>query len=115
MRANGAVANYVVPRVRPLTWGEPLTPELSSPVPYDYVVATDLFYAREAMPALVETLLALTGPRTTLLLAAGRNRHAGDEFFSLAREHWRVERIENSELDPIYQTEDVDVWQLHLL
>ena len=114
VRANAAISSRAVPRVRPLKWGEPLTAELAAPVPYDLVVATDLFYAREAMPALVETLLALSGPQTCLLLAAGRNRHAGDEFFSIARQHWRVQRVKSSELDPIYQTDDVDVWRFVL-
>ena len=111
VRANATVSSRVVPRVRPLKWGEPLTAELAAPVPYDIVVATDLFYAREAMPALIETLLALSGPQTCLLLAAGRNRHAGDEFFALARQHWCVARVDSSELDPSYQTDDVDVWR----
>ena len=76
VRANTDASSHRAPRVRPLTWGEPLTPELALPA-YDMVVGTDLFYAREAMPQLVESLLMLTGPQTVMLLAAGRNRHAG--------------------------------------
>jgi len=112
VRANSSVASRVVPRVRPLTWGVRLSAELLSQAPYDLVVATDVFYARESMPALVDTLLELSGPSSAILLAAGRNRHAETEFFSLARKHWSVVQLQETDLHPTYQAEDVAVWRL---
>lgn len=108
-RANAKASLGGVPRVQPLAWGERLLDE-----GFDMVVATDVFYAREAMPALLETLVALAGPRTSVLLAAGRNRHAADDFFALARINFEIEQLDREALHPIYQCGDVDVWSLRV-
>ena len=97
-----------------LAWGAPPP----NAAPFDLVLGTDLFYAREAMGLLVssssrgrlarnkvllllriayylsltthrfleqvDTLVSLSGPRTVVWLAAGRNRQAADEFWPLA-------------------------------
>lgn len=49
-----------------------------------------------------------------VLIAAGRNRHASEAFFSEAAELFDVKEIAREELDPIYQCEDVAVWRLSL-
>ena len=98
------------PATRALSWGAPPPAE----APFDLVVGTDLFYAREAMGLLVETLVALSGPRTTVWLAAGRNRQAADEFWPRAEERFTVEAVPLAELDPLYNLEAVGVWRLRL-
>ena len=39
----------------------------------------------------VDTLVSISGPRTVVWLAAGRNRQAADEFWPLAEVHFTVE------------------------
>ncbi len=89
----------------------------------DFVVATDVFYSRDAVPRLVATLAALAklggdggaggGGEVEVLVAAGRNRHAADEFFALAAKQFEVVEVTDMELHPTFQCEDVDVWTLH--
>ena len=62
-----AWAEGAAPSTMALAWGAPPP----SGAPFGLVVGTDLFYAREAMGLLVDTLVALSGPRTVVRLAAG--------------------------------------------
>lgn len=97
-------------RVAALSWGEPLGAELRGR--WDVVVATDVFYARGAMGKLLESLETLAGPETRVMLAAGRNRHADEEFFEQARGGWAVEAVPRSEMHPTFSCDDVAVWRL---
>ena len=98
-------------------WGEPLPPELQA-APVDLVVATDVLYSYDAVPALVATLAELTaataagGHCTEVLLAAGRNRHAADAFFGAVAALFDVESLKWETLDPVYRCDDVGVWRL---
>ena len=74
------------------------------------------------MPRLIATLAALAklgggdgdgGGQVEVLVAAGRNRHAADEFFALAAKQFEVVEVTDMELHPTFQCEDVDVWKLH--
>ena len=103
-------------RVVELCWGPPPLPA-SLGAPYDLILATDVLYSHDAVTPLVETLAALAGARSPpaeVLMAAGRNRHAGVAFFSEVAAHFDVSRVPDSELDPTYQCEDVEVWRLAL-
>ena len=76
------------------------------------IVATDVFYSFEAIPLLVRTLEVLATPATECWLAAGRNRRAAPAFFAAIESTWHVETLKRTELDPLYQADDVDVWRL---
>lgn len=114
-RTNACSRHGTVPRVRPLVWGERLSAEIASQVPYDMVVATDIFYAREAMPAFLSSLLALAGSHTDVIVGAGRNRHAEDYFFSLAKAHFEIDQLQHRDLHPSYHCADVSLWKLSKL
>ena len=105
-----AWSEAVAPSTCALAWGAPPP----SAAPFDLVVGTDLFYAREAMGLLVDTLASISGPRTTVWLAAGRNRQAADEFWPQAEKRFTVEHVSLAELDPMFNLEAVDVWRLRL-
>ena len=100
------------PVVSALKWGS--QPPAECAQPFDLILGADLFYAHDAMPLLVDTLVALSGKLTTVWLAAGRNRQAADEFWPLAKEHFAVELVPPAELDPLYQLDSVNVWRLRL-
>ena len=110
--AHAFSAHASAPTTCALAWGA--SPPAACAPPFDLLLGTDLFYARDAMQLLVDTLAALSGPRTVVWLAAGRNRQAADEFWPRAEERFNVEVVPRTELDPIYQLTDVDVWRLRL-
>lgn len=100
------------PVVSALQWGSQLPAECMQS--FDTILGADLFYAHDAMPLLVDTLVALSSEMTTVWLAAGRNRQAADEFWPIAKAHFSVELVPLDELDPLYQLDAVDVWRLRL-
>ena len=83
-------------RVEALRWGFPLPAQIECGAPYDLIVATDVLYVLEAVVPLVETLVALSNEKTEILIAAGRNRQHGDDFFAAAARDasrwWRLLR-----------------------
>ena len=93
------------PRVAALRWGTP-----SELVGTEVVVATDVFYTREAVRALAATLLDLAPEE--VWLAAGRNRAAASDFFELAAADWVVYHVPEGELHRLYHCEDVQAWRL---
>ena len=78
----------------------------------DVIVATDVFYHEEHMPALVATLKALSSSFTEIFLGYGRNRIAIARFLSMARDEFVVKEVESVLLDEMYQCDDVTI--LHL-
>ena len=106
-----------VPPVKALRWEHPAVLPAHLGGPFDVILATDVLYVHEAVTPLVSTLAALAAeraPPAEVLLAAGRNRHAGETFFAEASVPFVVEELPSSELDPTYQCEDVSVWRLRL-
>lgn len=60
-------------------------------------------YISEVLPQLIASLAALCSPGTTVLVAHGRNRPAEPEFKAAAQQHFSIELVPSSELDPVYQ------------
>lgn len=83
--------------------------------PFDVISACDLMYIQEAIPQLVDTLLAVSDFDTKIILAHGRNRQAETVFFQLVDKLFTVTRLAGTELDERYQCIDVDVYLLQKL
>jgi hypothetical protein len=100
---------------------------------FNLVLACDVMYVDEAVPALVTTLAALAraggtggsgsggsgggdnGRGTEVLIAHGRNRGAEPAFLkAAAAAGLAVAAVPPSELDPVYQCSDVSVLRLSL-
>ena len=75
----------------------------------------DVMYVAEAVQPLVASLKALSGPRTDVLVAHGRNRFAQEAFWrAAAAAGFAAESVGPAELDPVYQCSDVSVYRLRL-
>ncbi|KAL4447760.1 hypothetical protein ABPG75_004979 [Micractinium tetrahymenae] len=98
-------------RVEEHFWGTPV--DTLEP-PFDIVVACDVMYIAEAVPPLVASLVALSGPATEVYISHGRNRQAEPQFLEAAGKHFSIETVRGDELDEVYQTCDVDVLRLRL-
>jgi predicted nicotinamide N-methyase len=105
-------------RVVELRWSAPPLPlALDALRPFNLILATDVLYSHDAVTPLVATLVELAAesdPPAEVLIAAGRNRHAGTAFFDEVGEHFDVVTLARHQLHPTYRCEDVDVWRLTL-
>ena len=72
-------------------------------------------YIEAAVPALVNTIAAVAGPSSEVLLAHGRNRQAEPAFLRACEQVFAVADVPAAELDAMYCTGDVRVLRLHKL
>ena len=63
----------------PLIWGQPL-PRMIENTRFDLVIASECIYHPDAFEPLIQTLLDLSGPETTVLIAY-KVRRKGDKVF----------------------------------
>lgn len=97
----------------PLVWGREVPSEIGD---VDVILATDIMYYDDAVKPLLATLHALSGHNPHILFAYGRNRQAEETFMrALERSNFCMKRIEEEELDDVYQCVDVDVFELQLM
>ena len=79
------------------------------------ILCADVMYIVDAVPALLATLLAVSGARTEVLMAHGRNRQAEAAFLGACAGKFVIEDVPGQELDPVYQCIDVRVLRLRPL
>lgn len=80
--------------------------------PFDAVFACDTMYVAEAVPALVETLRAVSRLDSLVVVAYGRNRQAEDLFLARAKPAFHLAIVSSRQLHPDFQTSDVAVMRL---
>jgi len=102
-------------RVEPLMWAAETARAVRGDRVFDLVLASDVMYLEEAVPALVGTLLALCSMDTEVLIAHGRNRPAEKAFLTaVQRAGFSCHEVLVEQLHPVYNCLDVSVLQLRL-
>lgn len=98
-------------KVQELDWGGPID-HLSPSAPYDWIIACECVAPIFRLDLLLETLKAVTGPNTTILMAyEHRHDSCRINFFQKAEQDgFMFERISESELHPNYTAEDIELW-----
>jgi predicted nicotinamide N-methyase len=65
--------------------------------PFDLIVGSDIIYAEEAVPLLINALDILSSPKTIILIAhEGRSRDIDSKFEELAAQHFDIEVCRHS-------------------
>ncbi|GJP59142.1 hypothetical protein CLOP_g8442 [Closterium sp. NIES-67] len=79
--------------------------------PFDAIVATDVVYVEDSVPALLATMLALSHPRTPILLGYEfRSATVHDRLHAYARQMFDVKKVPASKLHSEYQHPSIDVF-----
>ncbi|KAG4939189.1 hypothetical protein AAZX31_16G114900 [Glycine max] len=95
-----------------LTWGEDPDPELIDPKP-DFVIGSDVVYSEGAVVDLLETLMQLSGPNTTIFLAGElRNDAILEYFLEAAMDNFTIGRVEQTLWHPDYCSNRVVIYVL---
>ncbi|XP_075118966.1 EEF1A lysine methyltransferase 3 [Leptodactylus fuscus] len=84
-----------IPNVCALSWG---IDQVHFPQDYDFVLGADIVYLKETYDHLVQTLLHLCGPRTTILLSSKmRKEHGAMDFFqNILPQYFNVEIVKRN-------------------
>lgn len=99
-------------RVHEFTWGENSNREITDPLP-DFVIGSDVIYSEAAVRELLETLLELSGTRTTIILAGElRNDAILQYFLELALKDFNIGRVDESDCHPDYCSQRVVIYVL---
>ncbi|KAL4567747.1 hypothetical protein LXL04_023340 [Taraxacum kok-saghyz] len=98
--------------VTELTWGDHPDPQLLQPLP-DFVIGSDVIYSEEAVTDLLDTLLELSGPETTIILAGElRNDAILEYFMEVAMEDFMIGRVDQGGWHPDYCSPRVAMYVL---
>lgn len=95
--------------VRPHTWGID-TKDIGGP--FDIIVACDIMYIPSAVDAIVKSLKEASRKGTCVFISHGRNRGAEELFLARCCQDFSVEAVHSSDLDDVYRSDDVSVYQL---
>ncbi|KAJ3202968.1 hypothetical protein HDU67_000162 [Dinochytrium kinnereticum] len=93
-------------RVEMLKWGDPIPP---SCLPCDLILASDCVYLESAFDPLIETLKAMAGPDTEILIVSKRRRKADKRFFVKLRKGFVVEEVTDDPGYPKFSREGLSI------
>lgn len=109
LAANGAESVKIVPH----DWGTPVTPGLDAP--YDFVLAADVIFKEELVPALVKSMEQLAGPHSVVFMCAeNHSQKALDLFFSLSAASFDVQRVPLEEMHETFQDDRIVIARMRL-
>ncbi|KAK9663989.1 hypothetical protein RND81_14G011600 [Saponaria officinalis] len=110
MQANTNVDSFGSMKVAELDWGNKDHIQAVNP-PFDYVIGTDVVYAEHLLDPLLETICALSGPRTTVVLGYEiRSTSVHDKMLHMWKSNFDVKTIPRTKMDPKYQHESIQLY-----
>lgn len=99
-------------KIATLYWSNQKQIEALKP-PFDYVIAADVVYLENIVQPLLETMSALAGPETVILLGYQiRQAEAHELFWRLCPDYFAIQKVPREELAPEYAWEENDVYVL---
>ncbi|KAL9241226.1 hypothetical protein vseg_015359 [Gypsophila vaccaria] len=110
LQANTNVDSFGSMKVAELDWGNKDHIQAVNP-PFDYVIGTDVVYAEHLLDPLLETIRALSGPRTTIVLGYEiRSTSVHDKMLHMWKGNFDVKTIPRTKMDPKYQHESIQLY-----
>ncbi|KAJ7981052.1 Protein N-lysine methyltransferase [Quillaja saponaria] len=85
-------------KVAELHWGEKDHIEAVAP-PFDYIIGTDVVYAEHLLEPLLQTIFALSGPKTTILV-----------MLQMWKRNFEVKTIPSSKMDQTFQHPSIQLF-----
>ncbi|XP_078148279.1 S-adenosyl-L-methionine-dependent methyltransferases superfamily protein isoform X1 [Carex rostrata] len=100
--------------VAELDWGNKTQIEAVGP-PFDYIIGTDVVYAEHLLEPLIETILALSGPSTNVLIGHEiRCTTVHEQMVEMMKNHFIVKTIPKSKMDIKYQHPSIQLYMMEL-
>ncbi|CAH2038602.1 unnamed protein product, partial [Thlaspi arvense] len=110
LHMNPGSASFGSLRVAELDWGNEDHIRAVEP-PFDYVIGTDVVYAEQLLEPLLNTILALSGPKTTVMLGYEiRSTIVHDKMLQMWKDNFEVKTIPRSKMDGEYQDPSIHLY-----
>lgn len=83
--------------------------------PFDYIIGTDVVYAEHLLEPLLQTMLALSGPKTTILLGYEmRSTNVHEQMLRLWKRNFEVKNVPKAKMDSKYQHSSIQLFIMSL-
>ncbi|KAJ0806494.1 putative lysine methyltransferase, S-adenosyl-L-methionine-dependent methyltransferase [Helianthus annuus] len=97
-----------------LSWGNDDHIRALDP-PFDYIIGTDVVYAEHLLEPLLYTMLALSGPKTTILIGYEiRSTNVHEQMIQLWKKHFEVKTVPKSKMDIKYRHPSIQLYIMTL-
>ncbi|KAG6760679.1 hypothetical protein POTOM_033855 [Populus tomentosa] len=101
-------------QVAELDWGNEDHIRAVDP-PFDYIIGTDVVYAEHLLEPLLQTLLALSGPKTTILLGYEiRSTNVHERMLDMWKKNFEVKTVPKAKMDSNYQHPSIQLYIMGL-
>ncbi|KAL3849519.1 hypothetical protein ACJIZ3_011401 [Penstemon smallii] len=100
--------------VAELNWGNADHIRAVGP-PFDYIIGTDVVYAEHLLEPLLQTIISLSGPRTTILLGYElRSTSVHDRMLDLWKRNFLVKSVPRAKMHKEYQHPSIQLFMMNL-
>ncbi|KMZ75863.1 putative methyltransferase family protein [Zostera marina] len=83
--------------------------------PFDFIIGTDVVYSEHLLDPLLQTIFALAGPRTTILLGYEiRSTMVHDQMIDMWKSNFNLKSIPRSKMDVKYQHPSIQLFAMDL-
>ncbi|KAJ8459405.1 hypothetical protein OPV22_032331 [Ensete ventricosum] len=117
MQANpdsGLAASFGSIEVAELDWGNEDHIKAVDP-PFDYIIGTDIVYAEHLLEPLLQTILALSGPRTVILLGYEiRSTMVHERMMDMWKQNFVVKTIPKAKMDSKYRHPSIQLFTMEV-
>ncbi|XP_027909151.1 protein N-lysine methyltransferase METTL21A isoform X1 [Vigna unguiculata] len=97
-------------KVAELQWGDESHIKAVGP-PFDYIIGTDVVYVDHLLEPLLQTILALSGPRTTIVLGYEiRSTSVHEKMLQMWKRNFDVKTVSKSKMDETFQHPSIQLF-----
>ncbi|XP_047180602.1 protein N-lysine methyltransferase METTL21A [Vigna umbellata] len=97
-------------KVAELQWGDESHIKAVGP-PFDYIIGTDVVYVEHLLEPLLQTILALSGPRTTIMLGYEiRSTSVHEKMLQMWKRNFDVKTVSKSKMDETFQHPSIQLF-----
>lgn len=93
-----------------LSWGNEDDIRAVGP-PFDYIIGTDVVYAEHLLEPLLQTIFALSGPKTTIMVGYEiRSTSVHEQMLNMWKQNFDLKIVPSSKMDDTYQHPSIQLF-----
>ncbi|XP_048233963.1 protein N-lysine methyltransferase METTL21A isoform X1 [Ricinus communis] len=101
-------------KVEELDWGNEDHIRAVDP-PFDYIIGTDVVYTEHLLEPLLQTIFALSGPKTTIMMGYEiRSTSVHEQMLDMWKKNFEVKVIPKAKMDSKYQHPSIQLYIMSL-